>query len=496
MFRPTSDALETLTLPDGVRLPEDDVRTWHDERALRGWSEMSRRAARIYLLLALDTIAGLAAVVAAIKTWSVVSNNGLRPVPSAVPLIAMVCCIQPLALHVTGAYGGAKARRSLERIAAGVAISALVGWVQAQLFGEGTPDIPNKTAFVYSGALIASYIWLGRQMAHLIIEAGFKRGTLQRRAIVIGDPVEVQVLRMRMACSSTPDTAIVGSLAPFTARMAPEAIREAVRSTGAQMVLIAPSIPFEAFRSMVFNCFECGVGVTLLPRALGSLGASYFELRESSLGVLLDVFPIQLGLPRLALKRTIDLVLTVAILAVIWPLLLVIAIAVKLDSPGPVFFRQVRAGVGGRPFQILKFRTMQVGADTQKHLLAHLNEYPDARLFKIKVDPRVTRVGRLLRRTSLDELPQLFNVVRGEMSLVGPRPCVPEELQHYSVDHLARLFVIPGITGPWQVSGRNEILDFETIVQLEREYIESWSVMRDFWILLRTIPTVFRRGAY
>jgi exopolysaccharide biosynthesis polyprenyl glycosylphosphotransferase len=496
MLHINTEALQTFTLPDGVRLPENDVRTWHDERALRGWSEMSRRAARIYLLLALDTIAGLGAVVAAIKTWSVVSNNGLRPVPSAVPLIAMVCCIQPLALHVTGAYGGANARRSLERIAAGVAISALVGWVQAQLFGEGTPDIPNKTAYLYSGALIASYVWLGRQFAHFVIEAGFRRGTLQRRAIVIGEPAEVQLLKMRTACSSTPDTAIVGALSPFTARMAPEAIRDAVRSTGAQMVLIAPSIPFEAFRSMVFNCFECGVGVTLLPRALGSLGSSYFELRESSLGVLLDVFPIQLGLPRLALKRTIDLVLTVGLLALIWPLLVLIAIAVKLDSAGPVFFRQVRAGVGGRSFQILKFRTMQVGADAQKHLVAHLNEYPDARLFKIKADPRVTRLGRLLRRTSLDELPQLFNVVRGEMSLVGPRPCVPDELKHYSAEHFARLFVVPGITGPWQVSGRNEILDFETIVQLERDYIEKWSVMKDFWILLRTIPTLFRRGAY
>jgi exopolysaccharide biosynthesis polyprenyl glycosylphosphotransferase len=496
MFRNNSEALEILTLPEGVRLPEDDVRGWHDERALRGWSEMSRRAARIYLLLALDTVAGLLAVVAAIKTWSVVSANGLRPVPSAVPLIAMVCCIQPLALHVTGAYGGGKARRSLERIAAGIAITALIGWVQAQLFGEGTADVPNKTAYLYTGALIASYVWLGRQALHLVIEQGLKRGTLQRRAIVIGDADEVQLLKMRMAYSSTPDTAIVGSLPPFTASMAPDAIRDAIRSTGAQMVLIAPSIPFEAFRTMVFNCFECGVGVTLLPRALGSLGASYFELRESSLGVLLDVFPIQLGFPRLALKRTIDLVLTLALLAVIWPLLLLVAIAVTLDSPGPVFFRQVRAGVGGRSFHILKFRTMRAGADTQKHLVAHLNEYPDGRLFKIKVDPRVTRVGRLLRRASLDELPQLFNVLRGEMSLVGPRPCIPEELQHYSVNHLARLFVVPGITGPWQVSGRNEILDFEKIVELERNYIESWSVMKDFWILLRTIPTVFRRGAY
>jgi putative colanic acid biosynthesis UDP-glucose lipid carrier transferase len=299
---------------------------------------------------------------------------------------------------------------------------------------------------------------------------------------------------MRTACASTPDTAIVGALSPFTARMAPEAIRDAVRSTGAQMVLIAPSIPFEAFRSMVFNCFECGVGVTLLPRALGSLGSSYFELRESSLGVLLDVFPIQLGLPRLALKRTIDLVLTVGLLALIWPLLVLIAIAVKLDSAGPVFFRQVRAGVGGRSFQILKFRTMQVGADAQKHLVAHLNEYPDARLFKIKADPRVTRLGRLLRRTSLDELPQFLQVLVGQMSVVGPRPHAVAHNEMYRVlipGYMLRHKVKPGVTGWAQVNGwRGETPDVSWMkkrIEYDLEYIRRWTVLWDIKIVLLTI---------
>ncbi len=117
-------------------------------------------------------------------------------------------------------------------------------------------------------------------------------------------------------------------------------------------------------------------------------------------------------------------------------------------------------------------------------------------MFKVKDDPRITRVGQFLRRTSLDELPQVFNVLRGQMSLVGPRPCVPEELQHYCAHDVTRLFVVPGLTGPWQVSGRNEILDFDEVVRLERGYIESWSVVKDLVILLRTIPAVFRRGAY
>jgi lipopolysaccharide/colanic/teichoic acid biosynthesis glycosyltransferase len=145
---------------------------------------------------------------------------------------------------------------------------------------------------------------------------------------------------------------------------------------------------------------------------------------------------------------------------------------------------------------MLKFRTMRVGAEDQKHLYQHLNEYPDPRLFKIKDDPRVTRLGRILRRSSLDELPQLFNVLRGQMSLVGPRPCTPDELKHYGEKHRARLFVMPGMTGPWQVSGRNEILDFEQVVRLEVDYIESWSIVKDLLILLKTGPAIFRRGAY
>jgi lipopolysaccharide/colanic/teichoic acid biosynthesis glycosyltransferase len=153
-------------------------------------------------------------------------------------------------------------------------------------------------------------------------------------------------------------------------------------------------------------------------------------------------------------------------------------------------------GVGGRRFQILKFRTMVADADRQKATLAHLNEYPDARLFKIKDDPRITRLGGFLRRTSLDELPQLWNVLRGEMSLVGPRPCVPEEFEHYAPHHMERLFVVPGVTGPWQVSGRNTVLDFEEVVRMDSEYIRSWSLRRDVVILLKTIPALYGKGAY
>jgi lipopolysaccharide/colanic/teichoic acid biosynthesis glycosyltransferase len=139
---------------------------------------------------------------------------------------------------------------------------------------------------------------------------------------------------------------------------------------------------------------------------------------------------------------------------------------------------------------------MRDGADAEKAALAALNESGDARLFKIRKDPRITRVGRLLRRTSLDELPQLLNVLKGEMSLVGPRPFFTTDLADYERHHFERLHVLPGITGLWQVSGRSDVVDFEEVVRLDREYIESWTIFTDLRILLRTIPAALGRGAY
>jgi exopolysaccharide biosynthesis polyprenyl glycosylphosphotransferase len=196
-------------------------------------------------------------------------------------------------------------------------------------------------------------------------------------------------------------------------------------------------------------------------------------------------------------KRALDAVCAAAGLLLLLPLLLLVALLIRLDSPGSIVFRQLRTGLGGRPFWMYKFRTMVENADEIKPHLEHLNESGDPRLFKIRDDPRVTRVGRLLRRTSLDELPQLLNVLRGEMSLIGPRPFFPGDLDHYAPHHFARLTVLPGITGLWQVRGRSEVLDFEEVVRMDREYIEGWSFWLDFKILLLTLPAVFRRkGAY
>lgn len=196
------------------------------------------------------------------------------------------------------------------------------------------------------------------------------------------------------------------------------------------------------------------------------------------------------------LKRVIDIAATGIGLLLISPLLVVIALAIKLESRGPVLFSQIRAGVGGKPFRMYKFRTMVANADQMKRQLQHLNESGDPRLFKIKNDPRITRVGRILRKTSLDELPQLLNVLRGDMSLVGPRPFFPDDLETYEPHHFERLHALPGITGLWQVSGRSDIMDFEEVVRLDAHYIRHWSLWLDFKILWKTIPAALGRGAY
>jgi lipopolysaccharide/colanic/teichoic acid biosynthesis glycosyltransferase len=198
-----------------------------------------------------------------------------------------------------------------------------------------------------------------------------------------------------------------------------------------------------------------------------------------------------------AVKRGVDIIGATIGLLVLSPVLTVLSILVWLQSRGPVFFTQERVGQGGSRFRIIKFRTMVDGAEKRRDELLSRSVYHDARLFKMRDDPRMTWVGRWLRRTSLDELPQLINVLRGDMSLVGPRPPLPSEVALYEEHHYARFDVKPGITGPWQVAGRNDITDFEHVIRLETEYIRHWSIGRDVIMLLRTVPALLNmRGAH
>ncbi len=198
---------------------------------------------------------------------------------------------------------------------------------------------------------------------------------------------------------------------------------------------------------------------------------------------------------RRILKTAVDRLGAAAAIAILSPVMLVIAAAVRLTSPGPALFRQTRVGVRGEPFTVLKYRSMHIEAEGRLAALQHLNEH-DGLLFKIRDDPRVTRVGRILRRYSLDELPQLINVLKGDMSLVGPRPPLPTEVALYPDDVRRRLLVKPGVTGLWQVSGRSD-LSWEESVRLDLHYVENWSLVWDFGILWRTFYAVLRgSGAY
>jgi exopolysaccharide biosynthesis polyprenyl glycosylphosphotransferase len=244
------------------------------------------------------------------------------------------------------------------------------------------------------------------------------------------------------------------------------------------------------------TCRDKGVAVDVVPRLFEFLDGAHPVETMRGLPLLSLDAPRLSGAARVA-KRTLDLVVSVTALVLLLPLLLMIALAIKLDSRGPVLFRQWRAGVGGRPFRLFKFRTMRVDAEARKPELAQENDIRDGVMFKIWRDPRTTRLGRRLRRLSLDELPQLINVVRGEMSLVGPRPLVFEEAEALAETwHARRLDLKPGITGLWQVAGRNHV-PFQDMLRLDYQYVAGWTLARDLELLLATIPAVLsRRGAY
>jgi exopolysaccharide biosynthesis polyprenyl glycosylphosphotransferase len=264
---------------------------------------------------------------------------------------------------------------------------------------------------------------------------------------------------------------------------------------GVDRVVIACSeLNEDLLEDLLPVCRVRNMKLTIVPPSRGMFGTATHLGHVADLPVL-DYNTWDIPASTLALKRLFDFVCAMLGLIVLSPVFLLVGLAVLLDDGLPVFFRQLRAGQGGRPFRIFKFRTMVRDAEARLHELISIDELDDP-MFKLKDDPRVTRVGRFLRRTSLDELPQLLNVLRGEMSLVGPRPELLDLVDRYTAEHEFRLRVKPGITGPWQVFGRSE-LTFDEVLAVEREYVENLSLARDVRILLMTLPAVFgRRGAF
>jgi exopolysaccharide biosynthesis polyprenyl glycosylphosphotransferase len=250
---------------------------------------------------------------------------------------------------------------------------------------------------------------------------------------------------------------------------------------------------FSDITKIVQHARDLGVVVRLMPDFADGTLLRNLHVEEFEDEYVVTLFREQM-LVQLLLKRIIDAALSLAVLILLFPLMAIVAILIKLTSPGPVFFVQNRVGMNQRLFKLYKFRSMVADAENRKFALAHLNER-DGPAFKIENDPRTTRIGRFLRKTSIDELPQFFNVLSGEMSLVGPRPPLPDEVKKYEWLFRKRLSVKPGITCIWQISGRNNV-SFDRWMQMDHEYIENWSLWLDLKILLRTIPAVLlSRGA-
>ena len=243
-------------------------------------------------------------------------------------------------------------------------------------------------------------------------------------------------------------------------------------------------------------CMEMGVTVKVV---IDSSARRRLSSYVSSVGTypVVTYHTITLNNYEQFLKRVMDIVVSILGIIAACPVLLVTAAAIKLDSPGPVIFKQVRVGKNGRHFHMYKFRSMYTDAEEKKRDLLEQNEMTGGVMFKIKDDPRITRVGKFIRKTSIDELPQLFNVLQGRMSLVGTRPPTLDEVGKYRRSQWRRISIKPGITGMWQVSGRNDITDFEQVVELDLKYIDNWSLLLDLKILFCTVHVLFeRKGAY
>ena len=317
--------------------------------------------------------------------------------------------------------------------------------------------------------------------ASLFIREMRERPTLGYRVIGVVDTKSVDA---QLAYEDVP---VIGTL---------ESLPEVIRDSGANEVIIAdPQVNGDALFEVMMRCGRRrGVEFRIAPSLFNCLPRKT-EIDQIGALPMIRLFREPLSSSARILKRTFDIVVAAVAITLLFPLWLLIALLIKLDSKGPVFYTQERVGMDGRLFLLYKFRTMRAGADSQVHReyqRAFIAGRAEANLgddqkptYKLPADPRITRVGKLLRRTSLDEVPQLLNVLLGDMSLVGPRPPIPYEVEAYELWHRKRLDMKPGLTGLWQVSGRNR-LPFEEMVRLDLFYIENWSLLLDLKIILRT----------
>jgi exopolysaccharide biosynthesis polyprenyl glycosylphosphotransferase len=438
-------------------------------RRLLGAFDVVGASAVLFLVLGLASwehaviaaMAGMPLLVVLFKIAGLYDRDELRLVHSTLDEL-------PLLLQLTGLFA------LCVTIVDSAAVEGLLsGWRIAELWG-------GSFAAVLIGRTVARS--LAGRIAH------------SERCLVIGDSDLAERIGERLRSSAARAT-VVASL-PLADRNrealeTPEKLRHVVSELRVHRIILAPTtIDTSDVTELIRVAKAVGVRVSVLPRMFEAVGASV-EFDDVDGLTMLGVRRFGLVRSSRLLKRGFDIVAASAGLLVVAPLMAVTAVAIRLDSQGPVLFRQPRVGRDGRHFDIFKYRSMVVDADDQKDRLRELNE-AGLGLFKITQDPRVTRVGAFLRRTSLDELPQLFNVLRGEMSLVGPRPLViDEDAMVVGLDR-SRLHLTPGMTGPWQVLGTRVPMD--EMVAIDYLYVSNWSLWLDLKLLLRTVRHVLRRG--
>jgi exopolysaccharide biosynthesis polyprenyl glycosylphosphotransferase len=461
-------------------------------------SDVCRQYRSHYMWMALtDTLAVFAALLLAyqLRFDRIVPTLDFWLLLLTIPLITPVIYLL-MRLYRVHQYSTAEEfRRIIVAISLIITVTVMVSfWSKASF---------SRLWMLLSWVLGLALALLSRRLWHWQVRCMRRAGKLMFRTLIVGANAEAERLAATMQKKEygflpigfvaggmdalrLDDQQVVGPV---------DRIRELIRETKADCLFVASSAVTSDDVSQIMKARrleDVEVRFTAnLPTVLSS------RLAPQTIGgvMTLSVNALQLTRTQAAAKRACDVVISAVGLLVLAPLLVGVALAIKLTSRGPVIFRQERIGLRGRPFTLLKFRTMVVGADLMLKELRELNE-ADGPLFKLRKDPRVTRIGRILRRYSIDELPQLINVLKGEMSLVGPRPPLADEVALYSDWQLDRLEVRPGITGLWQVSGRSE-LPFEEYVRLDLFYVENWSIAYDLYILSKTIPMlVSSRGAY
>jgi exopolysaccharide biosynthesis polyprenyl glycosylphosphotransferase len=384
-----------------------------------------------------------------------------------------------------------------------LAVSALIGAIVMCSFWSSAS---TSRLWIFCAWLLAvTFTASTRRMWHRRIRRYWAVGRLTFDTLIVGTNHEAQHLAERLSTSKLgyrplgfvstgPDDTTVLNGLPILGSIG--GLRQFIHWSSASCVFVAATaVRPEDIKHVLKARRLDGVEIRVTANFPAVLSATRFTPQAIDGLIALSVNAVRLTRSQAIAKRTFDLVVSILALLALSPVLAAIALAIKLTTPGPALFRQQRVGLQRRPFMVIKFRTMVTGAELMLTDLASRNE-ADGPLFKVRGDPRVTLIGRWLRRYSLDELPQLWNVLRGEMSLVGPRPPLPREVEAYEEWQLGRLEVRPGITGLWQVSGRSD-LSFDEYVRLDLFYVENWSLAYDLFILLKTIPMLLSpRGAY